>query len=66
MYPADKTVRTTGKPVACTAPKRGNYRQYPLHQKFLDPYLYFRFACLSNIIRLLFPLRYPMNCAILR
>ena len=27
---------------------------------------YFRFACLSNIIRLLFPLRNPMNCATLK
>ena len=25
------------------------------------PYLYFRFACLSKIMRLLFPLRYPMT-----
>ena len=33
--------------------------------KFLEPYLYLRFACLSKIIRLLFPLRYPINCATL-
>ena len=39
---------------------------YPLHQKFLDPYLYFKFACLSKIIKLLFPLRNPMNCATLK
>ena len=26
------------------------------------PYLYFRFACRSNIISELFPLRYPINC----
>lgn len=36
--------------------------KYPLAQKCRSPYLYFRFACLSNIIRLLFPLRYPMIC----
>ena len=29
-------------------------------------YLYFRFACLSKIIKLLFPLRYPINCDTLR
>ena len=40
-------------------------RKIPLHQKFRLPYLYFKFACLSNIIKLLFPLRYPINCAIL-
>ena len=28
----------------------------------LSPYLYFKFACRSNIIKLLFPLRYPMIC----
>ena len=26
------------------------------------PYLYLRLACRSNIIRLLFPFRYPMIC----
>ena len=39
---------------------------YPLHQKFLDPYLYFKFACLSNIISELFPFRYPINCDTLK
>ena len=34
--------------------------KYPLAQKCLFPYLYFRFACRSNIIRLLFPFRYPI------
>ena len=38
---------------------------YPLHQNDLVPYLYFRFACLSNIINVLLPLRYPINCDIL-
>ena len=33
--------------------------KYPLAQKCRLPYLYFRFACLSKIMRLLFPLRYP-------
>ena len=32
----------------------------PLAQKRLFPYLYFRFACRSNIIMLLFPFRYPI------
>ena len=36
--------------------------KYPLAQKWRSPYLYFKFACLSNIIKLLFPLRYPMIC----
>lgn len=36
--------------------------KYPLHQKCLFPYLYFKFACLSNIISELFPLRYPTIC----
>ena len=40
--------------------------KYPLHQKWRLPYLYFRFACRSKIIRVLFPLRYPMNCDTLR
>ena len=31
--------------------------KYPLAQKCLFPYLYFRLACRSNIIRLLFPFR---------
>ena len=35
--------------------------KYPLAQKCRLPYLYFRFACLSKIMRLLFPLRYPMT-----
>ena len=35
---------------------------FPLHQNCLFPYLYFKFACLSNIIKLLFPLRYPIIC----
>ena len=35
-------------------------------KKCLLPYLYFRLACLSNIIKLLFPLRYPTNRAILK
>ena len=39
--------------------------KYPLAQKCLSPYLYFKFACLSKIIRLLFPLRYPIICATL-
>ena len=34
--------------------------KYPLAQKCLFPYFYLRFACRSNIIRLLFPFRYPM------
>lgn len=34
--------------------------KYPLAQKCLFPYLYFRLACRSNIIRLLFPFRYPI------
>lgn len=34
----------------------------PLHQNCRFPYLYFRFACRSNIISELFPLRYPINC----
>ena len=39
--------------------------QYPRHQKLLEPYLYFKFACRSKIINVLLPLRYPRNCAIL-
>lgn len=38
----------------------------PLHQKLLLPYLYFKFACLSNIINVLLLLRNPTNCAILK
>ena len=34
--------------------------KYPLAQKCLLPCLYFRFACRSNIIRLLFSFRYPI------
>ena len=33
-----------------------------MHQNCRFPYLYFRFACRSNIISELFPLRYPINC----
>ena len=33
-----------------------------LHQNCRFPYLYFKLACLSNIISELFPLRYPINC----
>ena len=33
--------------------------EYPLHQKCRFPYLYLRFACLSNIISVLFPFKYP-------
>ena len=40
--------------------------KYPLHQKLLCPYLYFKFACLSNIIKLLLLFKYPVNCAILK
>ena len=36
--------------------------KYPLAQKCLFPYLYFRFAWRSNIMRLLLPLRYPIIC----
>ena len=32
-----------------------------LAQKCRFPYLYFKFACLSKIMRLLFPLRYPIT-----
>ena len=32
---------------------------YPRHPKYLFPYLYFKFTCLSNIINVLFPFRYP-------
>ena len=39
--------------------------KYPRHQKFLLPYLYFRFACLSKIISALLLLSVPTNCAIL-
>ena len=35
--------------------------KYPLAQKCRFPYLYFKFACLSKIMRLLFPLRYPIT-----
>lgn len=35
--------------------------KYPFAQKFLLPYLYFKFACLSNIINDDLPLRYPMK-----
>lgn len=31
----------------------------------VEPYLYFRFVCLPNIINKLFPLRNPINCDIL-
>ena len=34
----------------------------PFAPKFPIPIFYFKFACRSNIIKLLFPLRYPMNC----
>ena len=33
----------------------------PRHQNLRFPYLYFKFACLSNIINELFPFKYPMN-----
>ena len=36
--------------------------QYPVAQKLLFPNLYFKFACRSNIIMALFPLRYPVIC----
>ena len=39
--------------------------KYPLHQKCLFPYLYFKLACLSKIISVLLLLRVPMNCAAL-
>lgn len=39
--------------------------KYPLAQKCLFPYLYFKFACLSKIIRLLFPFKYPITHVIL-
>ena len=35
---------------------------YPLHQKCRFPYLYFILAYFSKIIKLLFPLRYPIIC----
>ena len=35
--------------------------KYPLHQKCLDPYLYFKFACLSKIISELLPFKYPIT-----
>ena len=35
--------------------------KYPLHQKCRFPYLYFKFANLSNIIRALFPFNIPIN-----
>ena len=35
--------------------------KYPWHQKFLLPYLYFRFACLSKIIRVLLLLSVPQT-----
>ena len=35
--------------------------KYPLHQKCLFPYLYFRFANRSNIISALFPFSIPIN-----
>ena len=37
--------------------------EYPFAQNTLLPYLYFRFACRSNIMSVLFPLRYPMKSA---
>ena len=33
--------------------------QYPPHQNILFPYLYFKFACLSKIMRELFSFKYP-------
>ena len=36
--------------------------KYPRHQKFRLPYLYFKFACLSNIISALLLLSLPINC----
>ena len=36
-----------------------------LHQKCLFPYFYFKFACLSNIIKLLLLFIYPTYCATL-
>ena len=38
---------------------------YPSAQKCLFPNLYFKFACLSNIIIALLPFRYPITCDIL-
>ena len=35
--------------------------EYPMYQKGFDIYSYFQFACLANIIKLLLPLRYPIN-----
>ena len=35
--------------------------KYPFAQKLLFPYLYFKFACLSNIINDDFPFKYPMK-----
>ena len=34
---------------------------YPVHQNFRYPYLYFKFAWRLNIIKLLFPFKYPTN-----
>lgn len=44
------------------------YRIYkiPLYQNFVLPYLYFRFACRSKVMKLLFPLRYSLIYATLR
>ena len=35
--------------------------KYPFAQKFLLPYLYFKFACFSKIINDDFPFKYPMK-----
>ena len=35
--------------------------RYPSDQKCLFPYLYFKFACRSNIINADLPFKYPIN-----